>query len=179
MVGFSNIFIKIGKDKLGFNCFDLFNEFREELWALGPRFESQLLKKAFLRQREAERKLEIELRLPEGTLSGTCFIFGSELAVKKQLARPELVEFLKHWGTSAEVEINVVCGGIKIKIVGHSLRCSLVLPIKRALFPIGAQFNRAYANIATRRQSGIPPRSTCLSLSVSGRAQKPQKDKTY
>jgi len=154
MVRFDNIFIKLRDEELGFNCLSLFNEFRKELWVQGPGFESQLLKATFLRQFKSERRLEKQFKLPKGTLTGVCLIFGSEIAAKKQLEKQEVVEFLSHWATSATVVIDVVNQKIQINTVSKYLTCRTNLPLRRALLPQKAAYETAYASVAMRRQLG-------------------------
>ena len=164
MVKFSSIKIQFADEKLGFDCLDLFNEFRHTAWALSSIQERNKWISIFNAHVNLEQIAEQKFNLPAGTLKGLCLAYGTSRIAFKQLRKPELVSFLAHWNTTVKINIRVPENRMTISIIGSKYKTRIIAPIKHSLLPSQEIIHRAYNQVAVRKQLGLPPQKWKLKL---------------
>jgi len=157
MVRFANIYIQTDDDLLGFDCLDLFNEFRSEAWALSPPQKRKAWHSVLNAQHNLEQIAEQRFNLPKGTFKGLCLAYGTARSAFKQLRRPELIPFLAHWNTSVTLTIKLTERKAIATIIGSKYRTVAEIPLKYLLLPEKANLIKAYNNVAVRKQLGVIP----------------------
>ena len=154
MVRFRAITILQEQDSLGFDCLDLFNEFRRELW--DTHLQGRYLNDTFKWQQELERDFETLTCSRPGTMAGIYLVMGNEREVDNLVDNQLAVSLFRRWDTEIDLTIDMKQEKVKVTAYGYGMEFVKYYSTQYLLFPSQANLSEAYSKVAIRKQLGLP-----------------------